>query len=147
MPFPLQIPRCDGWLRALFAAVAVWVAMTSAVAGQELDVIGTVQDRYSTAALGNAWVILDDRVVAVTDSAGRFVMPAVTEGRHRLVVRRIGYGMVAAELSVDSTAASVLPLSVGAPPSGGPRRQDMARLSLWFPAIGVRERRRRHVGR
>jgi outer membrane receptor protein involved in Fe transport len=78
-------------LAALAAAVAV-LAAPSPLRGQaEGAIAGRASQAESSAGLGGVEVLVDGRVGAVSDTAGRYRVRAVRTGWHRVAARLIGY--------------------------------------------------------
>jgi hypothetical protein len=112
---------------ALAAACALACAGTLA-AQSEGAVSGRVRESGSGRSLGGVQVLVDERVGAVTDTAGLYRVRAVRTGWHRVAARLIGYrGVVldsvlvragatsTADFDLDASAVELAPLVVTAP--------------------------------
>ena len=79
-------------LLAALAVGAAALAVASRAAAQAEGVIGgQVRHAETRAGLPAAQVLVDDRIGAVTDTAGRYRVRAVRTGWHRVSARLIGY--------------------------------------------------------
>ncbi len=70
------------------------VFQTSAQAQAEGAIAGRVLDAGSSDALSQAHVLIDDRLRAITDTAGTYRVRGVRSGWHRIAARLIGYRSV-----------------------------------------------------
>src|SRR5918992_716013 len=78
-------------LVALVVGLAMLAAASRAAAQAEGAIAGQVRQVESRAGLPAAQVLVDDRIGAVTDTAGRYRVRAVRTGWHRVSARLIGY--------------------------------------------------------
>ncbi|CAN5191291.1 hypothetical protein BH24GEM2_BH24GEM2_09590 [soil metagenome] len=63
---------------------------------------GTVVDLASGAPIAEAVVVLSNiRAMAITDSEGNFTFKAIPSGKHRFVVRRLGYVGIEQEVQIN----------------------------------------------
>ena len=77
------------------------------LAQAEGTVAGRVRNSESGAGLGGAQVLVDDRIGAVADTAGRYRARAVRTGWHRVAARLIGYrGVVLDSVFVPAGATA-----------------------------------------
>ncbi|MBC8089084.1 MAG: carboxypeptidase-like regulatory domain-containing protein [Phycisphaerae bacterium] len=96
-------------LRAAAATATVVAALAAPqhrLAAQTASLLGTVVADSSKRPLPNAEVLLSnlDRSMR-TDSAGRFLFSGVKAGKHKLVVRLVGYEPVNATITFDASNA------------------------------------------
>ena len=78
-------------LVSLAAAVAAVAATSHAAAQAEGALAGQVRQAESRAGLPSAEILVDSRIGAVSDTAGRYRVRAVRTGWHRVSARLIGY--------------------------------------------------------
>jgi hypothetical protein len=94
--------------RSIVATVIAFAHFVPPTHAQDADhvISGAVLDGISNDPVAEAWIqIKDSRIAAVTDSAGRFVLAAVSEGRYRIEVSRVGYVTQRESLSVNDDIA------------------------------------------
>ena len=115
--------------RTLALAGCVAMVMSVRLAAQtEGAVDGRVREAASGRALSGAQVLVDDRIGALTDSAGLYRVRAVRTGWHRVAARLIGYrgvvldsvfvragATVTADFDLQASAVELAPLVVTAP--------------------------------
>lgn len=116
------------WLVAANCAL-VWTLAVRALAAQtEGAVTGRVREAGAGRPLGGAQVLVDDRVGAVTDTAGVYRVRAVRTGWHRVAARLIGYrgvildsvfvragATLTADFALEPSAVELAPVVVTVP--------------------------------
>jgi hypothetical protein len=107
--------------RPLVATLLLLLAgsiVTSRAAAQAEGIIaGVVRQKDSRAGLPAAEVLVDSRVAAVTDTAGRYRARAVRSGWHRVAARLIGYrGVVFDSVFVPAGATLTVDFDLEANP-------------------------------
>src|SRR5262245_25402473 len=78
-------------LAMLVLSLAGWIGAARAHAQAEGILAGVVRHVESRTGLPAAEVLVDNRIGAVTDTAGRYRARAVRSGWHRVAARLIGY--------------------------------------------------------
>ena len=100
---------------AVFAGAIGLVCVAPLSAQTEGAVGGRVRDAGSGAGLAGAQVLVDDRLGAVTDTAGQFRVRAVRTGWHRVSARLIGYrGVVLDSVFVRANATAIADFELAA---------------------------------
>ena len=115
-------------LAALIATLAGLMWASRAAAQSDGAIAGVVRQKESRAGLPAAEVLVDQRVGAVTDTAGRYRVRAVRSGWHRVAARLIGYrgvvldsvfvpagATVAVDFDLEANPTELEPLVVTAP--------------------------------
>jgi outer membrane receptor protein involved in Fe transport len=106
-----------------------WTLAAHALAAQtEGAVAGRVRETGTGRSIGSAQVLVDDRLGAVTDTAGGYRVRAVRTGWHRVAARLIGYrgvvldsvfvragATVTADFDLEPSAVELAPVVVTAP--------------------------------
>jgi outer membrane receptor protein involved in Fe transport len=105
-------------LVAALLLVAAGSVVTSRAAAQAEGIIaGMVRQEESRAGLPAAEVLVDNRIGAVTDTAGRYRVRAVRSGWHRVAARLIGYrGVVLDSVFVPAGATLTVDFDLEANP-------------------------------
>lgn len=103
---PFTTPRVLTAVVALAGAV-----LLAAPAAAQVRVEGKVVDRASGRGIGGARVeVLNHRHVAITDSAGRYTLPAVRAGQQAFIVSAMGYVSTSVGAEVDGAEATAAPV-------------------------------------
>ncbi|MGH7580139.1 MAG: TonB-dependent receptor [Gemmatimonadales bacterium] len=115
-------------LASIAAGVALLAAATPLHGQAEGAIAGVARQAESRAELGGVEVLVDDRVGAVSDTAGRYRVRAVRTGWHRVTARLIGYrgvvldsvfvpagATVTVDFDLESNPQELQPLVVTAP--------------------------------
>jgi outer membrane receptor protein involved in Fe transport len=108
--------------RSVFLGVAVGLVAAIAIAPRmaaqaEGAIAGQARDAESRVALPAVQVLVDHRIGAVTDTAGRYRVRAVRAGWHRIAARLIGYrGVVLDSVFVPAGATVTLNFDLAANP-------------------------------
>jgi hypothetical protein len=110
------------------AAGFVLACAAPAAAQTEGAIAGRVREATANRALAGVQVLVDERIGAVTDTAGLYRVRAVRTGWHRVAARLIGYrgvvldsvfvragATVTADFSLEASAVALAPLVVTAP--------------------------------
>ena len=130
-PLSLRCPM-NAVIRRISSVAALLLlglsASRRAQAQAEGAVAGRVRDTKESRSLGNAQVLLDDVVAAVTDTSGRYRIRAVRTGWHRVAARLIGYrgvvldsvfvragATIGADFALEPSPIELEPLVVTAP--------------------------------
>ena len=115
--------------RAILLATLLALASAGGLAAQSEGAIGgRVKETETGRSLAGAQVLVDDRVGAVTDTAGLYRVRAVRTGWHRVAARLIGYrgvvldsvfvragATVTADFALETSAVEIAPIVVTAP--------------------------------
>jgi outer membrane receptor protein involved in Fe transport len=102
----------------LWLTLAGTIVSTRAAAQAEGIIAGMVRHEESRAGLPAAEVLVDNRVGAVTDTAGRYRVRAVRSGWHRVAARLIGYrGVVLDSVLVPAGATLTVDFDLAANPT------------------------------
>jgi outer membrane receptor protein involved in Fe transport len=103
---------------ALVVAALAGLAGASPLSGQaEGSIAGVARQAESRTGLPAVQVLVDDRIGAVTDTAGRYRVRAVRTGWHRVAARLIGYrGLVLDSVFVPAGATVTIDFDLSANP-------------------------------
>ncbi|HEY9507975.1 MAG TPA: TonB-dependent receptor, partial [Gemmatimonadales bacterium] len=105
-------------LAMLIVSLPGLIGVSRAAAQAEGVVAGQVRQKESRAGLPAAEVLVDDRVGAVADTAGRYRVRAVRNGWHRVSARLIGYrGVVLDSVFVPAGATVTVDFDLEANPT------------------------------
>ena len=106
------------FLAALAAGLALAAAVSPVAAQAEGAIAGQVRQAESRAGLPAAEVLVDARIGAVTDTAGRYRVRAVRTGWHRVTALLIGYrGVVLDSVFVPAGATVTVDFDLEANPT------------------------------
>jgi hypothetical protein len=108
--------KCSALRTILLTGAVAWLIAAPVHAQQgakapQVTFSGTVVDLASGTPIAEAVVVLSNiRAMVITDSEGKFTFKAIPSGRHRFVVRRLGYVGIEQEVEIGGGEDTLISL-------------------------------------